>query len=167
MSRFKESYWYNTALCLPIGLWYSYLKEYFEKVITKNNITYLLIFALTAALFCASYRHSGNIIAYEVKIACFVAIILLITMKINICNKALIWLGNHVFSIYILQRVPMLIFRETKVHFSSINLCFAVCFGITLIISLLFDILMNTADKKLFKAKQQNPLNENQLIEAK
>ncbi len=158
MSELKDSYWYNTALCLPIGLWYSYLKEFTEKVIIKNQITYWLIFAITSVLFVISYKHSRNILAYEAWTAAFIAVVLLLTMKVNICNKVLLWLGDHVFSVYILQRIPMLIFRETHVKFSSMNLCFAVCFSITIVLSLLFDLIMNRIDKRLFTSKKPKEL---------
>lgn len=153
MSKFKDAYWYNTALCLPLGLWYSYLKDFIEKISMKHNILYFLFLFLSVAAYYVSFTHSKNILFYEIWMLSFIAIVILITMKVNICNKALIWLGNHVFSIYILQRMPMLIFKKTNVKFNNINLYFILCFGITIILAQLFDMTMGTADKKLFKAK--------------
>ena len=39
----KESFWYNTLLCYPFGLWYSYFKERIDKLLS-NNKNYIIIF---------------------------------------------------------------------------------------------------------------------------
>ncbi|MBP9988817.1 MAG: hypothetical protein KBT46_04885, partial [Ruminococcus sp.] len=46
LSKFKATYWYDTALCLPAGMWYSFFKDKIEKFVMKNNITYCITFAL-------------------------------------------------------------------------------------------------------------------------
>lgn len=156
MKYFKEPYWYNTAMCLPLGMWYSYLKQPIEKFVMKNNITYYLILAADIAAILIGYKFFKRFMFYELKVASFTAFVILISMKINFNNKALIWLGNHVFSVYILQRIPMIIF--TKLHidfFGDVNLCFAVCFITTILISGLFDKAMSEIDKRLFKTKKK------------
>lgn len=152
LARFKENYWFNTALCLPLGLWYSYLKDFVEKIAMKNNIIYTLFCIFFAIVYYISFTNAQNGFFYVIWTLSFVAIILLIIMKINICNKALIWLGNHVFSIYILQRIPMMILTKKNVQFDNIDICLIVCFIITVIISQLFDMLMDHVDKKLFNS---------------
>lgn len=154
MPKFKDSYWYNTALCLPLGLWYSYLKGGLEKAIMKNNFTYLLFFAIFAAAFYQSFKNRNNLIYYEVWMLSFTVLVVLVSMKVNICNKALMWLGNHVFSIYILQRIPMMIFKRKGVEFPNIVICLIVCFVITAVLAEVFDLAMGAIDKKLFKPKK-------------
>lgn len=155
MYRFKENYWYNTALCLPFGMWYSHIKDGTEKVIMKNNITYFSFLIAFAAGFYFSYRYSKYLVCYELWMLTFTVLILLISMKINVCNRALTWLGGHVFSIYILQRIPMIIFTKTGVEFPDIRLCFAACFAVTAVFAWIFDTATGAADKKLFKVKDK------------
>lgn len=159
MSKFKENYWFNTAICFILGLWYSYLKDYIEKFFMRNNFIYLFLLIAATLLYYFAFKHSKNFIAYEVWVSSFTALVILISMKVNICNKVLIWLGNHVFSIYILQRVPMLIFRETQIKFSSINLTFLICFTITIAIAAVFDKVIGNIDNKIFNYKRKKDLN--------
>lgn len=156
MKYFKEPYWYNTAMCLPLGMWYSYLKPTIEKIVMKNNITYYLILALDIAAILIGYKYVKRFMFYELRVAAFTAFVVLISMKINFNNKALIWLGNHVFSVYILQRIPMTILTKLNFDFfGDVNMCFAVCFAATVLISGLFDKAMAEIDKRLFKPKKK------------
>ncbi len=153
MKEYKEPYWYNTALCLPLGLIYSYAKEYIEKAVTKNNIIYFGILVILAGAYLVSHKLSKSLVFYEAWTIIFTLIVVMLSMKASVNNKALTWLGNHVFSVYILQRIPMIIFTKLNIDFHSTTICFAVCFIITVIISELFDKAMGFADSKLFKAK--------------
>lgn len=42
----------------------------------------------------------------------FALILVLVTMKVKLNNRALRWLGINCFGIYILQRIPMALFSE-------------------------------------------------------
>ena len=56
-----------------------------------------------------------------------------LTMRIQPKNKILIFFGQNLFEIYILQRIPMIIFEWLGIDDISIILYFILCFVVTLI----------------------------------
>lgn len=160
MMKYKQSYWYNTALCLPLGMWYSYMKVGLEKAIMKNNFTYILFFAIFASMYFYSHKHSDDLIYYEIWMLSFTVLVVMLSMKVNICNKALMWLGNHVFSIYILQRIPMIILTKNHIHIGSVSFTFVACFAATAVLAEVFDLITGAADKKLFAPKAEKKKEE-------
>lgn len=154
LKPFKEQYWYSTAICVPLGMIYSYFKEPIEKFVMKNNFCYFAVFAAVAVIFFFTYTKNSNFVFYEVWVVAFTLLIVLVTMKVSFGNKILSWLGNHVFSVYLLQRIPMIIFENIKAISSNRYIYFFVCLAITLIMAELFDLLMKLIDKKLFAPKK-------------
>lgn len=96
-------------------------------------------------------RHSRTIYHSIWSIA-FAAIIVLVMMKVKIGNAALSALGRHVFSIYILQRIPMLLIRHFGITDNSFNFIL-LSFPATVFIALIFDKATAAIDKKLFFSK--------------
>lgn len=67
LSRFKESWWYNTCFAYSIGVIYCYYKEQFEKIINRN---YLYSFSIGGGysvdkLHCYDKDYSSTISFYE------------------------------------------------------------------------------------------------------
>lgn len=155
VQRFKQPWWYNTALCFPLGMWFSFFKDKIEKAVMKNNITYAAAFAVTAGIFLLGYLKRREFVFYEIWMLTFALVIVLVTMKVSFGNKVLEWLGNHVFSIYIFQRIPMIFFEDISAVSGNRYLYFAVCFIITLVISGLFDKVTGIVDGKIFPVKSK------------
>ncbi len=154
LKQVKESWWYNTALCLPLGMWYSYFKDGIQKLVMKNNLTYILSGIIVAGIFYVSYLKRREFVFYEIWTLAFALLVVLLTMKAHFGNKVLEWLGNRVFSVYILQRMPMIIFKDIPAVFGNRYIYFAVCFAITVVLAELFDRLTAVVDKKLFTPKK-------------
>lgn len=151
----KESYWYNTALCFPIGLWYSYFKERIEAFVMKNGIVYHIALIAVFALFMLTHFNKLPITVYIIWTVLFTLLVVLITMKLKIGNKVLYWLGNHVFSIYIFQRLPMSVFVRFENIASNRYLFFILSFVVTAIIAELFDRGVAALDKVIFDRKKK------------
>ena len=154
MKQFKESWWYNTALCLPLGMWYSYFRDGIQKFVMKNNFTYIVSGIIIAGIFVLSDLKKNELVFYEIWTLAFTLLVVMLTMKVKFGNKALEWLGNHVFSVYILQRMPMIIFKDIPAVSGNRYVYFALCFAITVVLSELFDRAMAVIDKKLFKPRK-------------
>ena len=155
MSKYVDAYWYNTALCFPLGMWYSLYKEKIGKFFMRNNIIYILSVAFFAVLLAVSYKTKRNFAMYELYTISFTLLVVLVTMKISFGNKVLLWLGNHVFSVYILQRIPMTVFQKIDIVSSNRYIYFTLCFVITVILAELFDRFTAILDKKLFVGKKR------------
>ena len=137
----KDESWWDTLLCFPLGMWYAYFQNKID--IRLHNIkTYL--FSLSVLLLS-----SFGLLLFSVKIdstgisfipvsLMFALITVLLTMKIRIKNKILDFFGKHVFSIYILQRIPMIIFKD---FIDNRYLFLIVSFIITVVIAVGFDYL--------------------------
>jgi hypothetical protein len=142
---------YNTIFCFPAGMLFSLIKPYFDKVIMKNDIIYVLI--LIAFIFAFNYfsnTRDTNIIHYNLFAIFTVFIIMAITMKVKIGNTILDFFANHVFSFFILQRIPMIILTEFGLNESK-YLFITFCFIITVCLSLIFDKCMSKTDKLIYK----------------
>lgn len=146
----KPSYWYNTMLVFTFGMWYGYLKDKIDLIVIKNSFTYLFALLMATGVFVVLFdrRHSRTIYHSIWSIA-FAAIIVLVMMKVKIGNPILSTLGKHVFSIYILQRIPMLLIRHFGITDNSFNFIL-LSFPATLIIAFVFDKAISYIDKKLF-----------------
>jgi len=110
----KGSYWYNTLWAFPLGAWYSVLKDKVERIALsrKRSVLLMILGSLVAFAVCSCSGSAGLI--FNFKTCFFALLIVFISMKWKIGNKALLWLGHNCFSIYILQRLPMIVMT----HFS-------------------------------------------------
>lgn len=111
MKQGKGMYWYNTAILLPIGMVYSLIKNILEKIVMKNDAFFFLWCMLCSGMYVVLYFHrfKYGIEGYTLWACSFISLVLLTTMKIKIGNPVLEWFGKHIFSVYILQRIPMMI----------------------------------------------------------
>lgn len=136
----RPGYCYNTMMAFPFGCLFSELREPVWNFITGRQLRWLYVTVIIVAVYavCSAHRWD-SIIVYSTWGLAFAALMILITMKVRVYNRALEWLGSHVFSIYMLQRIPMIIlshygFTETHKYISLIAV-----FAVTLPLAMLFD----------------------------
>lgn len=145
---------YNTVICLPIGMVFSMVKPYVEKVITKHDIVWFTTFS--GLLLIVSYfalNRKESLVYYLVYMIAFVLLIVVSSMKINVKNSILDWFGAHIFSFFILQRIPMIILQY--LGFNKEPYIFVLLsFFATVFLSLVFDESMNRLDKIIYKPKK-------------
>lgn len=141
MSIYKDAYWYDTIFCYSIGMWYSLYREKIEGFILESDQTYLFSLIISILVFIITHKYLKNFFVYEIWIFSFVAIVLLLTMKISFHNVILQWLGKNLFGLYILQRIPMLIFKNIHIDKINIYLYFILSFIVTIIIAAIFNKL--------------------------
>ena len=109
----KETWWYNTALCYPLGMIYSCTRHRIEKVLTKPYL-YWSGLAAIFIIFLILYMRGGARL-YPLCACAFSTIVIFVTAKLDFGNPILIWLGNHLFEIYILQRIPMIVLSSLAI----------------------------------------------------
>lgn len=141
----SEHWWYDTIAAFPAGMWFSLLKE---EAKTPTLVPHILITLAVLAGF-ALWRH---FIGIDILGACTVLFSLAITAFstwVKLDNPLLQWLGKHCFSLYILQRIPMILlshfgWQDHKFLFTS-----AVIF-LALLLAWGFTAMTDFIDKKLF-----------------
>lgn len=131
----KDYYWFDTALCYPLGLFFSLFRSRIEKLLHRRNGIY---FAAAAALLAATA--AAKYLSYNgyADIACmllFAMTVTVVTMRVTVGNAILRWLGEHLFQIYILQRLPMILLAHFGVLQERPALSFCLSLAVTLLLA--------------------------------
>lgn len=144
-----EERFYNTIFCFPMGMAFSFIKPHFDKIVMKNDIVYYLLTAVVfgAYYICEQHRRDG-IIIHNIYAILAVILIMMITMKVKIGNNILDFFGSHIFSFFILQRIPMIILYKTGMAQHKYSFMI-IAFVSSIVLATVFDSLMNKLDKKL------------------
>lgn len=134
----QNRYCYDTLLAFPAGCWYSYYRTKIEKIIFVNKEkSYYYSLAMLALSFVLLHKEWNLLVIHEILTVVFSLLVVVVTMKIQIKSRLLSYCGVHLFSIYMLQRIPMILLQGQLSE--KPYLYFAVCVVITFLISALFD----------------------------
>lgn len=159
MKHFKSNeYWfYDTIMCYPLGMWYAAAKPKIDKALFGNFGKWLACMAASVAVFFglrelrSELDGSRTVFIFEAMV--FALVIVFASMKINVNNRVLQWFGKRVFSIYILQRIPMIVLSHFGMNGNAF-LFTAACFAITIVIAELFDRMTDRLDVALRLSKK-------------
>lgn len=149
----RDSWCFDTIILFSVGMIFSLIKSPLEKLIIRHDILYIGTLAAAFAVYSFfSSRRAQGFAFYSMWIILFMALVVLLTIKIKIGNKILSFFGSHVFSIYILQRIPMIILSNLGLNTTNKYAFVIICFAVTVGIAVLFDRITDKLDKKIFKA---------------
>ncbi|MBQ6707979.1 MAG: acyltransferase family protein [Clostridia bacterium] len=153
----KSSYWYDTLLCYVLGMWISLFKDKILKLVTKNNIVWFLsagtLFILFAVLYLIPYNSGLFFFNTFLLAPVFCLLITAFLIKFRISNKPLIFSGQYLFEIYILQRIPMIVFKNLGLADFNLYLYFISCLAVTILLAITFRFLLNKLDNIIFKVR--------------
>lgn len=146
--KFKSHLWYNTLLCFPLGMWFNFSKEKLCSLLEKNIIYFSLLFIL-GILFVFSFFYIPTVSpAFVIKALLFSICVVLLQYKMSLKSSTVYsFLGEHVFSIYILQRISFMAME--RIIQKNVYLYFLTTFILTLIIAVLYDYLFNKSKKNI------------------
>lgn len=130
--------WYDTFICYNIGMLYSCIKPQFESFIKSSNLKYTILLVLSMLSFLIFKYFRSHLICYHFHGILFCFIVVLLSMKLKFNSKVLSFLGNHVFSIYMLQRLVMILlsFFGLSTHVTTFTVLVTV---LSIVIAWLFD----------------------------
>ena len=154
LKQYQTPHWYNTIFVLPCGMIYYMLKDRVDGFIHSHERLYPFIISLLVLLF-AGVKQLGvkrNFLFYEIWACLFALILVVKSMKFKLSNRFFDFLGSHVFSIYIIQRIPMDLFSRIK--FKPTIFGFLASFAATVIMAVLFDELTAWVEKRIGSAGQ-------------
>lgn len=107
----KHGYWYSTFLCFAAGAVFSHEQDVFERLVTKHWFSALLLMSPLFLVFhVMSYRFplfAGNLAGII-----FSLLLVVLLQRIEVRSRPLEWLGEHLFPLYIYQRVPMILLQK-------------------------------------------------------
>ena len=151
----KEGFWYNTIILFPLGFWYSYFKNTIEKILMKNDIIYSCTLAVVVVAYILAFMHRWDrLLIFEIWAILFCVLMVMLTMKISLQNEVLKFLGKHIFSIYILQRIPMIFLDHYGVSNRHKYIFLIASFAITVAIALIFDFVTGKISSAIWKPKK-------------
>lgn len=136
----KPAYWFDTIICYALGVWFSLLRGRIEKIVTKNLFVYSLFLTglILATQYC--YVQSDDGFAYsEGYLICFALFFIVLSMRVSLHNKFLMWCGKNLFGLYIMQRIPMIIFKAVGVADFNVYLYFILCAAVTVPVAWVFE----------------------------
>lgn len=111
LSRLRPGYWCDTMMAFGAGTVYGVSRNRIEAFVRKNYFISLVIaivlFVSAAYIPILGQRHW---ISHNIKSIAFAAIVVMATMKITVDCALLKWSGEHLFPLYIYQRIPMIVF---------------------------------------------------------
>ena len=143
----KEDWWVNTMAAFPLGMVLSSQKDRILAVFRGKGIPYVVSTGLLV-LFVIIYKRIG-IDIYGVTACAFCCLIVALSSWIHIGNPVLTWAGRNVFTVFIIQRLPM-----TLCTYYGINqkpaLFLAIVIPVTFLLAEGLSRLYATLDKKLF-----------------
>lgn len=149
----RPDYAFNTIICYPLGMTWSLIKPKFDTFIQKNNteIKYWILLTLCFIVYAMLDGHKNSrILWYQFSVVFFVILILLLSLKLNFNNAFTQFMGTHLFSIYILQRIPMNLLAHFSVNIAAPHVYVIICFLSTIVFALLFDKISNHIDSWIF-----------------
>lgn len=145
LERRPDHWWYDTLAVFPAGIWFSLLKQRVDRSRLLTRISGTVLLAVSFVL----WRHFVGIDPYGICAILFILALTAVTTFAQWDNKVLQWLGKHCFSIYMLQRLPMIIFgKTTLVHHSVVFT--ALTLACALLLAWAFTAMTDRIDKRVF-----------------
>lgn len=155
LSHAKDSYWYDTVILYACGVWYSLLREKIEKIINKNIFVWLAFFVVSCVLALYFMKNrSQSFIHLELCMILFASSVVLFTMRVSLNNAVLRWCGKNLFGLYILQRIPMIVFKAVGLMDFNIYVYFILSLIVTAALAWVFGKYTSLV-KKLLSPKRK------------
>ena len=146
--------YYNTLLCFPFGMVFSVLKPDIDKHLMKNAITWRIGFLASLVLFVIFSCIRGKMLVCYVLCTFFaLAVVVIFMMKVRISNPIFDWFGKHIFSFFILQRIPMILLKYYGLNKNG-YVFIIVSFFATILLSVIFDAFTDKLDSIIFKKRK-------------
>ena len=137
LSMCRPDYVYNTLFAYVAGCWFSQFRQKFEQIFCNLRAVSVGLGVLLVG-YCMVRLEWKTTSLCETAAVLFAFMTVLVTMFVRFRNPVLAYCGVHLFSLYVLQRLPMLALQKTALAQNRWMYCF-VCLAITVLISWLFD----------------------------
>ena len=114
MRQLVNPYFYNTAMCYAAGCWFSRYKAHYERFVLRSRTRYYIVCILCIILFFLSHHFCQQSLAlYEANSVLLALLLVLLSSTIQLRSPFLQYCGKHVFSLYILHHIPMILLQFT------------------------------------------------------
>ena len=144
-----ETWWCDTVLCYAAGMTFACYKNQIDSLLNKRYYLATIPLILFFGVYYFMVHSTGItiILMYDILSCLFCIIISAITYHIKIDNTLLQFLGRYGFEIYILQRIPDILFQPVLGDYAIPF--FLISFSCTILISVAYQKFMTTAFAKI------------------
>ena len=149
-----QEWWIDNIMVFPLGISFSIFKPQIEEWIRKGKNYYFVFLILT--VFLVSWHSLVGIDKKGICTCLFALWVVLLSMKVKFDNKILQWLGTLAFSIYILQRLPMIALTNAGINKNALLFVIIVIPSV-FIIAYLYNCFLKRMDKRLFEKNSALP----------
>lgn len=143
----KGSWWIDTVITFPLGMWFSLLKDNIENVLRVPQKGTSVMILLVLFFIVWHFIKGNDVFGISASIFCISLVVL--SSRIKFDNKILQLLGNQSFAIYIMQRLPMNLYQSLGLN-DNPYIFTLVSIPSVLMVSWLFNLLLNKIDLILF-----------------
>lgn len=136
----RPVYCYNTVFCYSAGMVYHMLQKKIEEFFLNDSWNYMLSGMVLLVLFVACHSvWETSQLAHQ--LFCIVMVILLthILYRVRLKSRFLTYCGEHLFGLYIMQRLPMMVLKPILNRMPYLYL--AISLVCTILLSHAFDWL--------------------------
>ena len=153
IQRYQGGWWCDTILCYAFGILYSYYKDRIDKFFNNTGcIGYYSFLALIVLVYFVGERYRFlSLDSHNIYAILFCMIIIVFSMKISFKSKILIWCGRNLFWLYILQRIPMIVFKHFGVAKYGGYIFISLCAIVTVLLSIGLPRLIERIQKMFHK----------------
>ncbi len=142
-----QTWWIDNIFTFPLGMGYSMIKDKVEMWMKCDKIYYPVFISMTVVL--VVWRHVYGVDMLGVCTCLFALWAVMLTMKVKLDNRVLQWLGTVSFSVYILQRIPMILLTAFGIN-SNIALFVSITIPSAFLLAYLYTGFLKKVDSKLF-----------------
>ena len=145
--------YFDTILCFPLGMLFSHVKPVIDKIVMKNDITWILTTTAVFVICMYGSQNRDESLLFRMMFMCTAPVfITLLMMKLQCRSTILDWFGNHIFSFFMLQRIPMRMLDYLGFDKSPYLFICLAFFG-TVVLSTIVDEIFARLDKIIFKKR--------------
>ena len=146
-------WWYDTILCYATGMWFAFFRPQIERFLS-GELRFWVSFGALLVLFRVLFYYRNSLAVYEALAVVFCLLGVLVSMKVKVGNRVLDWLGRQVFTVYILQRLPMMLLEQWGLSAYPYAF-FAASLALTLGLAAGFDWLLKRFDRYVLKIPEK------------
>lgn len=127
----REPYWYNTMMAYSAGMFFSLIRVRWDSWLDSSGVREggVWIFAILALGGCFLFRTS--LAAYECAVILVCVLMVLVMRHIMWKGQISMWLGKNLFGLYMMQRLPMILWKDAGIGNGEYAL---LCASVTLIL---------------------------------
>ncbi len=143
MSGVKDTWWSDTYLCYMAGMWYSYFKDKIDRWLRKAGTWGwgIAVVLITAGYIYISFYRYTRLFVHNVVAILFCLVLVFLSMKISFKSRILSWCGKNLFWLYILQRIPMILFEHYGISDINSYLYLTICLAGVIVLTIIMDKL--------------------------